>query len=443
MPEEFDGYPPVMDEEEEQRRKPYAAYPPVVPSPHVSDVPAPDLGVPTTAPLSGPSPQPSASIAAANTPQPKWGDYAPPEKHGWGKLGSVLASFQSQANQAVNVAPAQRAKHAYEAATKEHDTQFNEGLKLTQEVRAKDKEETDANLHKKQAEQFDKVPVVVNGQTYYIPQKDAERLIGERVKAEAGQKKEETRGDTARDVADKKAQNVRQPIRVMGNETYEKQQDGSWKVIGPAPPRAEAGNYSPVNDENGATVAWVNPKSGHMVKVGEIQGMGDAAPGGAIPPKPSGQTRSRQDQAAAIDRASTGLIKTLEANKNKVGNVKAILESAFLRTPLADPELSGIATELASYAALQPALHGFRGQDALNEFMKIIGGVPKDADALIASIRAIQKTAGYVNPRIGGEGANKPPAGASDEVLKDGKVIGHVVRGADGKKKFVALPKVQ
>src|ERR1700737_1978654 len=106
MAEDFGGYPPVIDEEGEQRRKPYAMYSPGVASPRVSDVPAPDLSPPAAAPLSGgPSPQPSASIAAANTPQPKWSDYAPPEKHGLGKLGSVLASFQSQANQAVNVAP--------------------------------------------------------------------------------------------------------------------------------------------------------------------------------------------------------------------------------------------------------------------------------------------------------------------------------------------------
>ncbi len=150
-------------------------------------------------------------------------------------------------------------------------------------------------------------------------------------------------------------------------------------------------------------------KTGSAEKIA-ISGMTEqVAPGGAIPPKPGLAAQGRASQASVIDRASDGLIKTIEAHKEKIGNVEAILKSAFLNTPLADKELSGVATEIASYAALQPAMHGFKGQDALHEFMKIIGGIPKDADALIASIRAIQKTAGYVNPRIGQADPPRPP----------------------------------
>lgn len=187
---------------------------------------------------------------------------------------------------------------------------------------------------------------------------------------------------------------ARQPIRVMGNSTYERQQDGSWKEIGPAPPRAEPGNYSPVNDENGGTVAWVDPKSGHMVRVDEIQGMGGAAPGGVIPPKPSGQERSRMGQAEVVTRAGDGLIADIKANRNKLGNMQAIIESAILGTPWSDPETSQLRAEIASFAALNPAMHGFRGTDALREFEKLLGGIPNNPDSLIAAIQGIQKTAG-------------------------------------------------
>ena len=52
--------------------------------------------------------------------------------------------------------------------------------------------------------------------------------------------------------------------------------------------------------------------------------------------------------------------------------------------------------QIASFAALQPTLHGFRGQQALAQFEKIIGGVPKNPDALEAAIKAIQGTAGII-----------------------------------------------
>lgn len=136
--------------------------------------------------------------------------------------------------------------------------------------------------------------------------------------------------------------------------------------------------------------------------------------------KPSGMEQSRGGQGEAIMEVGDNLIKTINDNRQNIGNVDAIIKSAFLGTPLADARASRIASELASYAALQPALHGFRGQDALNEFMKIIGGLPKDADALIEAIRGIRGTAsvvaahGKLRTYGGGDGGPVvPPQGAS------------------------------
>ena len=109
-----------------------------------------------------------------------------------------------------------------------------------------------------------------------------------------------------------------------------------------------------------------------------------------------GATGGKQYQAIVINNAGSELINQIEQHKDKFGNVQAILNSAFLNTPVADPESARLAAQLASFAALQPQLHGFRGQNALNEFEKMIGGLPKNPEALVSSIQGIMKTAGVV-----------------------------------------------
>lgn len=200
-------YPPVMDEEEQKRADPYAMYPPAQPrtamaAPAISDIPAPDLGTPlqSEGPLAAPAAQPSMAVAAANTPQPKRSDYAPPEPHGWAKLGHLAASFNPETNQMFNVAPQQRAQHAYEAATKEHDTQFNEGLELTKENRAKAGEESQAELRKKQGEAL--APNVM----VKVPWQD-EPIAMSQKGAEAYYKTQQ-QGATSENVADTKAKSA-------------------------------------------------------------------------------------------------------------------------------------------------------------------------------------------------------------------------------------------
>jgi len=160
---------------------------------------------------------------------------------------------------------------------------------------------------------------------------------------------------------------------------------------------------------------------------------------------PQGQSASgafahEEAQAGAVQRAGESLIKDLQdpAFSKEVGNFPAILQSVFLGTPYANPAQSQIGAEIATYAALQPAMHGMRGQRALEQFEKIIGGIPKNPEALIAAIHGIAKTTGAINPSLNGGGP--APQDASDEVYSsDGKtLLGHVVKG-----KFVALPKTQ
>lgn len=103
-----------------------------------------------------------------------------------------------------------------------------------------------------------------------------------------------------------------------------------------------------------------------------------------------GQQGSRMSAAAAGQRAADDLIKEIKAHKDELGSLTTWVEKYGLDTPIADPDLAGIQASVASYAALQPVIHGFRGTNALDTFEKIIGGLQKDPDATIASIQGMQ-----------------------------------------------------
>lgn len=427
---DVDNYEGV-DTEEDLKKLPFKNYgPPAPDSPDIT-APMPTGSIQPAASL-GPAPpiagdQPYAPIepgrpsepALPRRPQP--GDYQPAEHHGWHKFADALAigaaAFGSPeqgrfAAHQISDVPRERAQQQYQAAASAYDTELNQGLAQRKETRERNKEESEEELRKAQAGQFERVPIrLADGSTAYVQQKDLERFLGTQDTNKTRKETGEEHNASQERIADKRAQNQRHNVRVMGDGTYEELEPGKWTRVGPAPPRTEPGNYAPIYDpDNGQFAGWVNPKSQHFIGPNEIGGAGGE--GNFTPSKPGGQTQSRRDQAKVISTAADGLIKTITDHRDKVGNVQAIIESAFLGTPIADPELAGIATEIASFAALQPAMHGFRGQDALREFMKLIGGVPKDADALIASINAIKKTAGYFNPKkqSGAGGGNAPAA---------------------------------
>lgn len=181
--------------------------------------------------------------------------------------------------------------------------------------------------------------------------------------------------------------------------------------------KGEPGSYQVVPDANGNTVGFVNPKSRTFVPVSDIPGAGAASGGGnVIPVKPTGQSLSRADQAKVVSRAGDDLISQIQQHRDKIGNIGAIINSAFLGTPLSDPVQQGLAAQIGSFAALNPAMHGFRGSQAIEEFKKLIGGIPNNPDSMIAAIKAIQRTAGAFSAPSGG---NAPPPGAKVVSLDD------------------------
>lgn len=133
---------------------------------------------------------------------------------------------------------------------------------------------------------------------------------------------------------------------------------------------------------------------------------GQTAPAGGMSPTtmsgqnaPTAATRNVADQAASIREAGDRLIAEIDAKKGKVGNLGSYWKQFVNGTPISDPAAAGLMTSLSSFAALQPKLHGFRSEKAMEEFAKMIGGIPKDPEALKESIRSIQGTAGIIEKR--------------------------------------------
>src|SRR5882762_9504685 len=81
-------YPAVLDEEDEKKEHPYPAAQPIAPDPANPSFPpvAPPVGAEPSAP--------SLAVAAANTPAPKYSDYAPAAPHTtMGRIGRTLGDM--------------------------------------------------------------------------------------------------------------------------------------------------------------------------------------------------------------------------------------------------------------------------------------------------------------------------------------------------------------
>lgn len=125
----------------------------------------------------------------------------------------------------------------------------------------------------------------------------------------------------------------------------------------------------------------------------------------------TGAQGNRGAAASSSVRMGEDLIADIQANKARLGGLSAWVQKYGLNTPVADPKLAKIQAELSSFAALQPVQHGFRSTSALDTFEKIIGGIQKNPEATIASIRGLVKTSGAINPTIRpGKAAPAPAA---------------------------------
>lgn len=97
-----------------------------------------------------------------------------------------------------------------------------------------------------------------------------------------------------------------------------------------------------------------------------------------------------------------------------IGTVEAWGKGLLLGTPIADPELARLRGMLVSIASMQPVLHGLRSASATQAFRKIIGGLAKNPQAMIATLEGLKATARAVNPNLPAEpkGTSKGNGGA-------------------------------
>jgi hypothetical protein len=76
-----------------------------------------DLEARAAQPRAYPAPEPSVSAPS----RPQWSQYAPAEKHGWGKFGSIMATLNPISNEIVNRRPMENAERNYKGASSDYD----------------------------------------------------------------------------------------------------------------------------------------------------------------------------------------------------------------------------------------------------------------------------------------------------------------------------------
>jgi hypothetical protein len=76
--------------------------------------------------------------------------------------------------------------------------------------------------------------------------------------------------------------------------------------------------------------------------------------------------------------------------------------------------------KIASFAALQPALHGMRSHDAMREFEAMIGGIPKNPESLKSAIDGLVESAAIPMIHAGSKHGGNQPAPGNPQPPKEG-----------------------
>jgi hypothetical protein len=120
------------------------------------------------------------------------------------------------------------------------------------------------------------------------------------------------------------------------------------------------------------------------------QPLGFKSPAGHVNAAAAG----RGAQAGVIQKTGEDLKKLADENKDVFGNLGSYWKQATSGTPISDPKAAKVMAAITSYAALNPAAHGFRSTEALKLFEKTIGGIPNNLESFKAAIDGISGTMG-------------------------------------------------
>jgi hypothetical protein len=157
---------------------------------------------------------------------------------------------------------------------------------------------------------------------------------------------------------------------------------------------------------------------------------------------------NKADLSQNVQLNAKNAIDMITANPELFGKVAGRYTNTRQMAGSGDEAIKNLGIEVHNIAVASAGIHGQRGQAAVEAYEKDI--LNKFHDTPAATISGLNEISGSVQTFIDAAKSGKKvaptptaanekpaaPAGATNEVLKDGKVIGHVVDG-----KYVALPK--
>jgi hypothetical protein len=142
----------------------------------------------------------------------------------------------------------------------------------------------------------------------------------------------------------------------------------------------------------------------------------DSLLGKEVPKTPSASEERVTKQAGRTVHGANDLLGELQNPEvaNRLGPVMGRITKLSQAWGNPDPQVQEFMAHLESWLALQPALHGFRGINALDHFEKLVGSPITTPEALAAAIRGITKTAKTFTP----SGPPPSPAAATTPAHK-------------------------
>lgn len=180
----------------------------------------------------------------------------------------------------------------------------------------------------------------------------------------------------------------------------------------------------------GAPMAVTDKATGNIIFVPRNQ-----AASGAYEPKPAAATQAKVDQANRILEIRDSLVGSLKNPKiqQRLGPLAGRQNALQAMYGDPDPEMQRFSAELESFLAMQPALHGFRGTQAVSQFRQVANAGHLTPQALQAAIEGMSSAAESFSNHGGrgyqGGGERVPPGagggGIDPEVEKRLKALGY------------------
>jgi hypothetical protein len=376
----------------------------------ISPIQAPDMGTSTPsgngsiggsiAPAHVPAPRPAGERAEALATQ------GPPEYHGWNKfldtLGRVTApgraieslggygtlGYDTRLGRAETQAQAEEKQ--IEGGERERQSQAQ--LEETQARTGREQQATEAS----KAGMESVMITLPGGRQITVPKSQLGPDVRAMIMEEgAGQRTQET-NKTREDIATQTNQTRENIAGAKPQPHVITMQNGKPHVMERDP---KTGQYSIDRGEAPPNYASTAPQTHTVELLGDDNVMHrfqfnpqtqsfDKDMGAA----PTGQAAHQIFQAGAIEQLAPQVIADINAHREVLGKLSSYYKQWLSGTPVSDPVASQMMAELMSLAATQPALHAFRSTNAMESFEKLIGGLAKDPDSMIATIQGLMKT---------------------------------------------------